>query len=307
AVPSLIIIFLFLGSGDDLNLGKSLFDYYRNFYFDGLFFRIRSFFVLDNYFLYDKHFGELIALVFFLFVIGFIFWGIVVRGDNKSNGLQKHVKIPLNLALSCSLFCYLFLPVNIPIHTHMQQRFSVLSLLSMIIIASRIVPRKMPRGAYFLMCLVCFLHFGLWAQCFKDFEQRNKSFTKELFPDPSTGGRLVGLIYDYSFRRFASYIHFPNYYIVWRQGIAATVITQCHFGALRLKQNGGYLPYYYEWVGINGTFNPDYLDMDYLLVRGQMPASHRKHLKDDFIVSKREGAWSLYKKLDKKDSEDKPS
>jgi hypothetical protein len=139
------------------------------------------------------------------------------------------------------------------------------------------------------------LHFGLWAGYFSDFKKESRSFTKNLFPVAAGQKKLAGLIYDFQFRGRPIYIHFPNYYITWKQGIASTCLIDYRFGTIRRKASKTALPSYrrIEWVGKRQGYDGRFANMDLLLVRGEIPGPHRVYMKH-FTLQRRSGKWSLY-------------
>ena len=107
--------------------------------------------------------------------------------------------------------------------------------------------------------------------------------------------RLVGLIYANEYRGRNVYIHFPNYYIVWQKGIAASKIIDYRFGVIRRVASEAELPFYEELIADNYSNQPAYQRVDYLLVRGRAPVKTDDNLAN-FSLWREAGLWRLYKK-----------
>lgn len=195
--------------------------------------------------------------------------------------------------LFCALTSFTILPSWIRGFTFLYIRYAVLCWLSVILVSAVASPRCLPRVVIFCMCAICILHLMLWSLYFSNFQKEVSSFTEELLPE-NPRHTLAGLIYDYQFYGLPVYIHFPNYYIVWRQGIATTTLTDYRFWGIPRKHRGESLPVYNEWVGRDNNYDGRYENMDYILVRGELPQAARWYLRS-FELVKSQAEWSLYK------------
>jgi hypothetical protein len=90
------------------------------------------------------------------------------------------------------------------------------------------------------------------------------------------------------------YIHFPNYYIVWKHGIAASKIIDYRFGVVRRAKSDNSLPFYHELIGEDFSYQPQYRDIGWLLVRGSPPQNPDPNLQH-FTLFRKSGPWSIYK------------
>jgi hypothetical protein len=268
-------------------------NYYARDYLNDLMNRSLQFFVRDNHFLFAGAAGVRVACLFSLFVLFYI----CASCCPFKKGFLSHAEAwPVSLLALCALFCYFALPHRLPSVFFIYERFSSIAFLSIIILAGVICRRNTGFAMKASLCIICSVHFFLWATCFVAFEKENRNFTRDFFPADTVNKRLTGLIYDNSFRRFNAYIHFQNYYTIWRQGIAATKIVEYScYSALRHGGSGS-LPDYDEWVGRgrNKKFNPACYDVDYILVRGAAPADCDEYLNKYFKVSRSERKWLLY-------------
>ena len=138
---------------------------------------------------------------------------------------------------------------------------------------------------------------GVWSEYIISFNRENRNFNPEFFAGVDPEQTLAGLIYDNRYRGRKVYIHFPNYYIVWKRGIATSKIIDYRFGVVRRTSNDK-LPYYHELIGDDYGYQPQYQNLDYLLVRGAAPQEPDSNL-SSFELEKRLGPWSLYKNTGK--------
>ena len=127
------------------------------------------------------------------------------------------------------------------------------------------------------MIAVCIFHFLLCADFVRGFNKENDGFTEDIFPRKNDA-TLAGLMMSYRYRDMSSYLHFPNYYIIWNRGIAVTKIVDYRFGAVRRKASPASLPPYNEWIGRFGRYDGRYGYVDYLLFRGNPGTDIMKHL-----------------------------
>jgi hypothetical protein len=274
-------------------IARFLGTYYRHEYF-ATFGDRKSIFVLDNIHLFEGNDGYLIGLVFSLCIVLPVLILLLRRrkpGDGRG-GVEGRFSLALLLT---ALACFIILPNQIPRQAILYQRFSVLVLLSVIVLGSTLVRRPPPVPAAAGIVAASLLHLLLWTGYFIDFNRENAGFTSSFLPDGRRGGRLAGLVYDYRFRGKPIYIHFPNYYIIWQRGVASTKIVDYRFGIIRRKVGHRELPMYEEWIGVLPEYDGRYGGMDFLLVRGEPGPGHIESLAG-FTPLRAEGAWMLYKR-----------
>ena len=91
------------------------------------------------------------------------------------------------------------------------------------------------------------------------------------------------------------YDNCPDYYTAWTQGVSTTRLADDRSFVIRRRVGTDVLPKYINWLGKGGSKQYDgrYAELDYLLVRGEIPASIRGMLKNFMVVNQR-GAWMLY-------------
>jgi hypothetical protein len=121
----------------------------------------------------------------------------------------------------------------------------------------------------------------------------NRDFNSGFFTGISNNSRLAGLIYDHQYRGRNVYIHFPNYFLVWNQGVAASKIIDYRFGVVRRVASESEIPFYHELIGKNYKLMPEYAHLELLLVRGSPVLRDDANL-SDFSLLRQTGAWKLY-------------
>ncbi|MBI5602427.1 MAG: hypothetical protein HY879_03655, partial [Deltaproteobacteria bacterium] len=152
-----------------------------------------------------------------------------------------------------------------------------------------------------IICVAVSIHFVLWSDYFYAFKEENDVQLKNLFPQYTEGRKLAGIIYDDKFRNGPVYIHFPNYYIVWKKGIAASSMVDYEVGTvIRRKVSETILPSYLEWIDPDSkkgeSYDGRYSMMDFILIRGSIPEKDRENFKE-FEFKRSFSKWSLYERL----------
>ena len=268
-----------------------LVDHYRTEFINTYLQRIQIFY-FDNSHLFEGSLGIFIGLFFSLVII----IPVIVYLIKKKDIIKTEKIIPVLIFVFCSLFCYLFLPTRLPGFFILYHRFSTFILISMIILGS-LLCQKPNKKLIILILSVSLFHLILSTSYFYNFHKENKGFTKDFLPDSSTGARVAGLIYDYKYRGRPVYIHYPNYYIIWKKGIAATTLAEYRFyPVIRRKVGPEKLPFYDEWAPGENRYDGRYRDMEYILVRGTIPEKDKKYF-TNFEKIRSVPNWSLYEKM----------
>ncbi len=274
--------------------GGSLADFLARYYSSSYLSSITSranFLILDNYHLFPRWPGALVALAL---VAAFITPGaiLLVRAHRRSDRSRLAPSVPF-LFFACSLACFLLLPHEIPRQTILYQRFSVLLLLSFVFLAASVAPSGALRTARILFVAAAAVHLVLWAGYLSAFDAENEGFDASFFPADKGNGRLAGLIMENAFRNRAVYLHFPSYYTVWKRGISTTSIVAYRFGPVRRNPDGPTLPHYLEWIGKTDGSGGRYEEMEYLLVRGSLPDRAMRHISGRALL-REISMWRLY-------------
>ena len=188
------------------------------------------------------------------------------------------------------------MPFKLPGYSFLFERFSAFFFVALIVAGSLLGHMKIQRRMKVAVCLLCLMHFILWADYYRDFEHENRSFTEDFFPAGAQGKKMGGLIYDCEFRKRHIYENFTDYYIAWKQGIATTrVIDDRSFPVIR-KAEKDLLPKYLGWISKHhNEYTGNYASMDYILVRGNLPDRVKQYFVN-FRLMKSNGKWFLYER-----------
>jgi len=299
-VPALLLIF-YWWTGDSRKFGEeslfnSLIAYYRDEYFSTFLMRGELLFY-DNYTLYGGIPGYVIGSFFSLVLIALtlFFWWSRNKGPLLSDKQKKHI-VYAGIFVVCASLCFLFMPFKLPGYSFLFERFSALFFVALIVAGSLLGHMKIQRRMKVAVCLLCLMHFILWADYYRDFEHENRSFTEDFFPAGAQGKKMGGLIYDCEFRKRHIYENFTDYYIAWKQGIATTrVIDDRSFPVIR-KAEKDLLPKYLGWISKHhNEYTGNYASMDYILVRGNLPDRVKQYFVN-FRLMKSNGKWLLYER-----------
>ena len=142
-----------------------------------------------------------------------------------------------------------------------------------------------------VLCVVALGSTAVRVSYFLAFARDAEGFTPDLLPDGAPGRTLLGLVYDERFRGHPAYRHFPDYYITWRGGIAATELTQFRFGLVRAHPQGPRPP---RFVASPNALSFSEADVDYLLVHGPLPPEVQTRR---FATLRSAQGWYVYQNL----------
>lgn len=293
-LPLAIMVFTWWFDRPDDNEGSMLLhlkEYYSTSYFENFPIRFRII-VFDNFQLREGMLGIFVAAAIFLCILIplLALRKKVVRNAISLSGMTCFA----SLFFAITLGCYMFLPDSLPGQTPIFQRFCTIVILSFIILASTwLRPVRATWLKYFVVIAIS-AYTLLWFEYIGTFNRENSSFNKALFAGTDRNEKLAGLIYQNHYRGRKTYIHFPNYYLIWTRGLVATKIIDYRFGIVRRPTHGQELPYYHELIGENYSYQPQYSAMDYLLVRGIAPVKEDSNL-DGFTLWRQAHPWKLYK------------
>jgi hypothetical protein len=184
-----------------------------------------------------------------------------------------------------AFLCCMLLPDRIPNQTALYERFGVLLLLSLVLWSS-VLYTRLSRRVALALCIAALGSTAVRVSYFTGFALDAHPFTAELLPVGTSGRTLLGLMYDERFRGHPAYRHFPDYYIAWNRGVAATELTQFRFGVVRAGSQGA-LPGYVAAPTARSFADAN---VDYVLVRGAMPVSADRR----FEMVRTSGDWRLY-------------
>lgn len=288
-----LIVWWWMGteSGDDQSLVEFLLSYYQNLFIRS--FQVRSFFfIFDNSYLAGGRAGLLWGGLIAGISVSFASWALVMERNVFVAALKDPKNRPIFVFTAAAAGCFFLLPEGLPGQWALNQRFSVYSILGLIVASSVIDLKRLPRQIIVAsIASGCLLHAVVYADYFWDFGIETSGFTDEILPD-AQGTRLAGLILDPHYRGALSYLHFSNYYIVRKQGIAVSRMVDFRFGTVRRKPEGGTLPEAMMRFDIAPDYSGEYDDIDYLVVRGNITPDMRESL-FNFEETAHTDGWSL--------------
>lgn len=270
--------------------------YYRKEYLPSFTTRISEMFFRDGNFVAGGLSGELLGLFFFICISAPLIVWLFRQSLSHGKKTGKRTLIwPFTILFLCALACCLFVPFKIPGIALLYQRFSALLLLSLILLAGVLLPGRLPLAGKIAIVAVCAFHFALWTDYFVTFNHDNRSFTRDFMPRDAMYHDLGGVIYDYQYRGQPIYIHFPNYFTVWREGVATTSLIDYRPGSIRRASARRRLPFYNAWVGKHNNYDGRYRNLDYILVRGEVPAKDSAYYAD-FSAMRHADDWTIFRK-----------
>jgi hypothetical protein len=283
-----------LDNDGEQGLGSVLADYYREDYLRSL--RTRAlFFIMDNAYLEVGRPGLLFGAVMAASSAVICLLALVIERTPLWLALRSPRARPILCFVATASLCFFLLPEGLPGQWALNQRFSVFAVLGIIIFSSLIELNRVKRGPLIAgMIAVCAVHGALYANYFRDFERDTAGFVENILPDAGKE-RLAMLIIEPHYRSVLAYLHFSNYYIVRRQGIAVTRMVDFRFGTIRRKPSGGELPPAMMRFDLQPQYRGEYDDLDYLVVRGEIPHPLRDAL-HKFEETRRNGAWALFER-----------
>ncbi|MBN1210981.1 MAG: hypothetical protein JXA92_00245 [candidate division Zixibacteria bacterium] len=295
-VTALVLAWWFLYH-DDESPGLTVFlgDYYLHEFFQTFIKRARLI-ALDNYSLFNRYTGYAVGIFFTLAATVPSLYALYIRRETIARALKKPAATSVFIFIFCALLCFFLLPEGLPGQGYLYQRFAVILILGIIAAGGSFASPKISKIKTVALLTVCLLHFGLYYDYFTAFDRENEGFAEEIISEIPTDKILVGLIADNLYRGHPMYFHFPNYFIVRRQGIAASCITKYRFGIIRRKMTEDILPVYDELARDTTYISGNYEKADYLLIRGELPPVY-KPLLNSFKLVKSLGKWFIYDKI----------
>jgi len=300
-----VVLFIIWYMGDSREYSgssmiESLLHYYRH-SFLGSFWQRGAVLIHDNFRLTGTLSGYAAAAVFSL---GTLLFAAIPFLKKKHNDRATHATgfYCSCIFLGCSVACTLFMPVALPGYSFLYQRFSVLVFLGIIAVGSITAPRVLPAWMKACLCAAAVVHAALWLQCFHAFDSANADFDEDLFAGCAADAVVGGLIYDYRFRNVSMYDNFPDYYMVWKRGISTTRLADDRSFVIHRRVGADVLPEYIGWVGKGAQeYDGRYANLDYILVRGDIPAQAQEKLRH-FNVVRQRGTWRLYANTNRRPS-----
>jgi hypothetical protein len=297
-LPLLILIFSWWftrGSEKEGSTTGYLWEYYKSYYFQDFLMRFRII-VFDNFQLREGVPGLIIAAIIFSMILIPLFWFKPWKGRSVVSLMLPTFVYPIIFFLT-GFLCYLLLPDQLPGQSPLFQRFCTIVILSFIILSSVSMGNTQTKSLKYFVVVAILIYSTLWFEYIYSFNRINAGFNDELFKDIPNSSRMAGLIYDHKYRGRKVYIHFPNYFLVWNRGIAASKIIDYRFGVVRRVASETDVPFYTEYIGDGYKKIDEYARLEYLLVKGK-PLVDRDENVSEFTEWRKSGDWRLFKRKD---------
>jgi hypothetical protein len=260
--------------------------YYRNDYLPEFQARIRLF-IFDHLSLTE---GRMVPLLLNFCVILPILIALFFYGQLRK--LWRRELLFPGLFLLISLGCFIVLPRELPGQNPLFERFSTLVFLSLILVGSVLLKDVKAKWLPAFVVVAGLAYTALWGEYMQAFNRENRSFNAAFFQGVKPEGRMAGLVYENRFRGREVYIHFPNYNLVWNQGLTASKAIDYRFGVIRRTEKNP-VPFYHEWIGREYTVPAGYADsLEYLIQRGAPPVTPDANTAA-FRLVRQSDKWSL--------------
>ena len=300
-IPVCILITVWIVTSKNGSILHYLGEFYSSYSLKIFFQRIGKLFFLDNsFFVYwpigftiSKILLFSIVILFFIPVIGKLVERFKSHPHSEREDNIGFYSVSLVSLLTLTFLCYFFLPPKIPGNTFLFERFAVFAFLVLLLMISKTFKGKLSVFLPYIIFFFLIAHFALYAKYFYNFNIDSQSFTEDLFPRDSKTKILAGIIVESDFMGNPVYVHYQNYYIVWRNAPATTGIVDYKYRNISRKVSKKILPPYRHWFSRNKTYNGCYDNIDYLLVRGNIAKEYLKN----FEPVRSRSRWKLYKNI----------
>ncbi|NQT25383.1 hypothetical protein HQ585_08510 [candidate division KSB1 bacterium] len=289
-LPILLIVGFWLSiratsSGDGGHMLSRLIHYYLTDFLPSLPRRLGIIY-WDHSFLASGQTGHWIGLGFSAFILMIVSSFLIRPAISIKNRMNEpEFRFVLSFLLF-SLIVYFFISSIRGMLLLSYYRFSVLVFISLIVIGSLFSAQQKMKWRPIFIVTAVLIHFGLWMDYFTDFQKVNQDFTPDLLPKNTQEKVLAGLMYDSLFRGQPVYMHVPNYFMVWRKGIATNRFVEFPTPwAVGRKVGPDLLPYYQEWLWLFKNYQGQYTDVEYLLIRGRVPQKDLDYFKSFNMIT----------------------
>lgn len=286
----MLIVYLGDAKGNYESLLPFLLRYVREEFIPGIPVKLQMFLVADNfYFTKNLVLGSIYAVIFSLTII---IPSVLFIFKRKSYNTIKSVPLPVVVLLIAAFAFYFILPADIPGQNVVNQRFTVFIFLALLTVASLLkLNLKQEKIFIAVTILIVFFQFTVVSKYYYDFEMETKIFTEKIFPD-SPDKVIYGYFLDYKFYTRPVYLHFHNYYTVWKKGITGGIVDY-RYGIIRRKAGYMELPIYHEWVADKKDLDEkEYRNIDFILSK-----SDTVPIFNGFKLQSKTGTWYMLENI----------
>ncbi len=294
-IAFIVTWWFFFSTEIDQNMPALLTDYYATQYLPLLASRPLQLVTLDLGLLFEGSYGTVTAVTFFVCLLVIPAWVVMCRRNSIRSVFSNSTSQLALVFVMVFLGGFFILPQQIPGQNLIYQRLSVLFLIGLIILGGLLCRQVRARAVKLVICLISLCYCLFWLDYYATFDHENRAFTRSVLPESGTSDRLAGLIYDYTYRGHPVYIHFPNYHVVWNHGIVTSTMIDYRFGTVRRQATLPALPPYNAWIAKSRGYDGRYNHLEYILVRGWLPAQAAQSLWH-FSATSHSGSWTLYRR-----------
>ncbi len=278
------------GAGHTRPLGWLIFFYKRRFLPEWPE-RLLDFLTLDNRALFGPRAGPLAAAAFACCVLIPLAYGAVgawrgAKGTRlRLSELRADRRLPLFAFVGCAAALFVLVPPGVPPYWNFYQRFSAFIFLGAIVLGSTLRRRILPDRLLAMAAVALVVaHGASWGEHILAFGKEARDLDA-LLPPPETGRVLCPIVKDVSYYRGEPevFLHFVDYYTVWRKGVVAM---QFGAGSSPVWRRVGLerLPTIWNCL-------PD-RNVDYAVVRAD--AAGEALDREGFALQEARGEWRLY-------------
>lgn len=295
ALPLVALIFswwLLKEDSEKTGTAEFLIEYYSSTFWTSFLHRA-NLITWDNYSLFVGDTGRIVALLFALTLILPAIYFKAWRINWKELIYSRNFQYPAIL-LVVTGGCYFLLPDKIPGQSPLYERFSTMVMLSAVILLSVCLRGYESRFLKIFCISVLVVYSVLWIEYIVTFNRNNEGFNASFFPDGNKEARIAGMMWENEYRGRKVYIHFQNYFLVWKKGMASSKIIDYRFGIVRRVAPESVLPFYNEYVREKYTRQYHYHGLDYLLARESSEPLTMKHF-PTFEKVREQAGFTLYR------------
>ncbi len=269
-----------------------LVDYYQNRYLPTV---ISRFNVIswDGYSLFARPAGRIAGTLFSATLIVPIIYFRAWKMDFRKLLSSREFRYPA-IGLLVSLGCYFLLPDELPGQSPLYQRFCTMVMLFAVIVFSVWMRDYESRFLRVFTIGVLVIYSTLWGEYLINFNRINDGFNASFFPDGDKEARISGVIWENDYRDRKVYIHFQNYFVVWKKGVASSKIIDYRFGIVRRVAPESVVPFYHEYAIPEYTDEYYYHYIEYLLAREPETPITTQYFPTFEKIREQDG-WTLYR------------
>ncbi len=269
-----------------------LVDYYQNRYLPTVISRF-NFMSWDSYSLFARPFGRIAGTLFSATLLVPLIYFRVWKKDLRTLLNSREFKYPA-IGLLVSLACYFVLPEELPGQSPLYQRFCTMVMLFAVLVFSVSMRGYENKFLRIFTIGVLVVYSALWGEYLVNFNRINSGFNASFFPDGNKEDRISALVWENDYRDRKVYIHFQNYFVVWKKGVASSKIIDYRFGIVRRVAPESLVPFYHEYALEEYHEDFKYHDVEYLLSREPETPLTQKYF-PAFEKVREQAGWTLYR------------